>query len=165
VERLEQEGADHQRDDQRVDHDADRFDESAFLLFAFGLARHAHRTPLAGATVTAASLRLLDCTASLPGFGFSMQLTAVRSVDGVRNRARRTSRGGALVAARPLTRNEWCQFHGARGTAEITTKACAIGNSSVIVRSIRTSCPAGVSASSRRSAPPVSFMVGRPPGR
>ena len=52
-----------------------------------------------------------------------------------------------------------------RGTAEITTKAWAIGPSSVMVRSMRGSQPAGVIALRRASAPPVSFMVGRPDGR
>src|SRR5215470_2107220 len=51
------------------------------------------------------------------------------------------------------------------GTAEITTSACAIGPSSVMVTSFRASQPAGVIALSRLSAPPVSFMVGRPEGR
>src|SRR6266403_2376894 len=50
-------------------------------------------------------------------------------------------------------------------TAEIMTKACAIGQSSVMLRSIRASWPGGISASSCASAPPVSCMVGRPPGR
>ena len=47
----------------------------------------------------------------------------------------------------------------------MTTIACAIGPSSVMVTSIRASQPAGVIACSRVSAPPVSFMVGRPDGR
>ncbi len=54
---------------------------------------------------------------------------------------------------------------GVRGTAEITTSACAIGPSSVMVTSMRASQPGGVIACSRASAPPVSFMVGRPDGR
>src|SRR4051812_5139657 len=53
----------------------------------------------------------------------------------------------------------------ARGTALMTTSACAIGPSSVMVRSIRASQPSGVIAASRASAPPVSAMVGRPEGR
>ena len=53
----------------------------------------------------------------------------------------------------------------AGGTAEIMTKACASGQSSVMLRSIRASYPGGVSSSSRASAPPVRCMVGRPPGR
>src|SRR3977135_3268626 len=40
-------------------------------------------------------------------------------------------------------------------TAEIMTKACAIGQSSVMLRSIRASWPGGVSASGRASAPPL----------
>ena len=51
------------------------------------------------------------------------------------------------------------------GPREMTTKAWAIGPSSVMVRSIRASQPAGVIACSRASAPPVSCMVGRPDGR
>src|SRR5580698_1216178 len=39
------------------------------------------------------------------------------------------------------------------GTAEIMTKACASGQSSVMERSIRASNPSGVRASSRASAP------------
>ena len=50
-------------------------------------------------------------------------------------------------------------------TAEMITKACAIGPSSVMVRSMRASKPLGVIASRRRLAPPVSSMVGRPDGR
>src|SRR5436305_1567579 len=51
------------------------------------------------------------------------------------------------------------------GTAEIITKACARGYSSVIVTWIFATHPAGVSLASRAAAPPVSFMVGRPDGR
>ena len=54
---------------------------------------------------------------------------------------------------------------GARGTAEITTNAKAVGPSSVMLMSICASHPAGVIACSRLSAPPVSFSVGRPDGR
>src|SRR5581483_12352159 len=39
--------------------------------------------------------------------------------------------------------------------AEMMTKACAIGQSSVMLRSILGSKPTGVSCSSRASAPPV----------
>src|ERR1700684_4373632 len=49
--------------------------------------------------------------------------------------------------------------------AEMITKALAVGPSSVIVRSIRASYPAGVMAARRRLAPPVSSMVGRPEDR
>src|SRR5215813_6360123 len=51
------------------------------------------------------------------------------------------------------------------GTAEITTNAWASGPSSVTVTSMRASWPAGVIALRRSSAPPVSFIVGRPEGR
>ena len=50
------------------------------------------------------------------------------------------------------------------GTAEIMTMACAVGPSSVSETSIRASHPGGVIAFSRASAPPVSFIVGLPPG-
>ena len=46
--------------------------------------------------------------------------------------------------------------------SEMMTSACAIGPSSGIVMSMRASQPAGVIALRRASAPPVSFMVGRP---
>ena len=45
------------------------------------------------------------------------------------------------------------------------TMACALGPSSVSDTSIWASQPAGVIACSRLSAPPVSFMVGRPEAR
>ncbi len=51
------------------------------------------------------------------------------------------------------------------GTAVMMTIACAVGPSSVSETSIWASQPAGVIACSRLSAPPVSFMVGRPDGR
>src|SRR5262249_59945895 len=54
---------------------------------------------------------------------------------------------------------------GTGGAAEIPATDCAIGPSSVTVTSRRASQPAGVMAWSRASAPPVSFMVGRPDGR
>src|SRR5262245_25331914 len=50
-------------------------------------------------------------------------------------------------------------------TAEIMTKACASGQSSVIDRSICATCPGGISLLSRASAPPVSLIDGRPPGK
>ena len=64
-------------------------------------------------------------------------------------------------------RTDVCAATGARraGLREITTNAWAIGPSSVMVKSMRGSQPAGVMALSRASAPPVSFMVGRPDGR
>src|SRR5436305_15212228 len=60
--------------------------------------------------------------------------------------------------------NLWLQDD-LRGIAEIMTRACATGPSSVIVTSIRASQPGGVIASSRLRAPPVSSIVGRPDGR
>src|SRR5262245_60950790 len=51
------------------------------------------------------------------------------------------------------------------GNAEIITMAWAVGPSSVRDNSIIASHPTGVIALSRASAPPVSFIVGRPEGR
>ncbi len=51
------------------------------------------------------------------------------------------------------------------GRASITTKAWAMPPSSVMVRWICASCPAGTRAASTFAAPLVSFMVGLPEGR
>src|SRR6185437_9897321 len=47
----------------------------------------------------------------------------------------------------------------------MTTISCANGKSSVMVKSIWAQWPAGVISSRRFKAPPVSFMLGLPPGR
>ena len=48
--------------------------------------------------------------------------------------------------------------------ASMMTNACAQGWSSVNVRWMRALCPAGIMASSRAFAPPVSASVGAPEG-
>src|SRR5437764_2692317 len=77
--------------------------------------------------------------------------------------------GAAMCAApaarKPTLRRRASYADEPRGTAEITTTACAIGPSSVRVTSMRASQFAGVIALSRASAPPVSAMVGRPEGK
>src|SRR6516165_9626487 len=59
-----------------------------------------------------------------------------------------------------------CLFQGAAfGKAEMITKACAYGHSSLSARAICGTWPAGVMSSSRRNAPPVKRNVGLPDGR
>src|SRR5262249_20078131 len=69
----------------------------------------------------------------------------------------------AAPPARPMDARDAAQRD--CGSAEMITNAWAIGPSSVMLRSIDASWPAGVMALRRASAPPVSFMVGFPEGR
>src|SRR5438445_4909708 len=82
-------------------------------------------------------------------WGWEPGLAIVAAVVGPIRTLCKMSRASGFVAKKGGYRE------GVRGTAEITTSACAIGPSSVRVTSMRASQSAGVMALSRASAPPA----------
>src|SRR5262249_33609658 len=127
IEGLKEENPHDQREDQRVNDDADSVSHAASRFPVLGLYAHAEAL-----------------------LGFMAQSDWLR--------VKRPYSLSLFVRQTGQSRSETF-------TAEMMTIAWAVGKSSVIERSMRTSWPSGVSSWSARAAPPVSCNVGRPDGK
>ena len=196
VERLEQEGADDERDDQRVEDHAHGLGNAAFLcalpltshssascpfalekpraLLAAGTAGRNERRRIS-ARVGRITISIAERCRFVPFFSeLGSRSGELRRPGCQRRRTGAAPRAGSAYwpigrTVLPTNRGKSADSngcrkclaqgcgrffhqaphrpcHGARGTAEITTIACAIGPSSVMVTSMRASQPAGVIA-------------------